>query len=97
MKVETVGSQTDIAATLLAQCNINHSEFTFSKDLFCNNAPHYAFISAPSIFGMINGSGYTIFDFESNSIIDSKGNSPDSTLRDGKVFIQKLYDDINNR
>lgn len=96
-KIETVGSQTDIAATLLTQCNINHSEFTFSKDLFCNNAPHYAFISAPSIFGMINGSGYTIFDFESNSIIDSKGNSPDSTLRDGKVFIQKLYDDINNR
>ena len=97
MKVETVGSQTDIAATLLAQCNVNHSEFTFSKDLFCDSAPHYAFISAPSVFGMINTSGYTIFNFESNSIIDSKGNSPDSILRDGKVFIQKLYDDINNR
>lgn len=96
-KIETVGSQTDIAATLLAQCNINHSEFTFSKDLFCKNAPHYAFISAPSIFGMINNSGYTIFNFDSNSIIDSMGNSTESNLRNAKVFIQKLYDDINNR
>ena len=96
-QITTVGSQTDIAATLLSQLGIDHSEFIFSKDLFNSKAPHYAFISSPSLFGFIEKDNYVIFNYEANQIVEAQGINNNHTLDKGKAFIQKLYDDLDKR
>ena len=91
MRIATTGSQIDIAATILSQLGISHKEFIFSKNLFKEHIPHYAFITSPSMFGMVEN------DFDSDNIIETNGNNSQHLLKNSKAFVQKLYDDIDNR
>ncbi len=97
MQITTIGSQIDIAATLLSQLGISHNEFSFSKDLLNENCNHFAYIAAPSLFGFINNDGYVVYNYDSDKVIESSENNSDSALIFGKVFIQKLFDDIDKR
>lgn len=97
MRIATTGSQIDIAATILSQLGISHKEFIFSKNLFKEHIPHYAFITSPSMFGMVENDNYIIYDFDSDNIIETNGNNSQHLLKNSKAFVQKLYDDIDNR
>ena len=52
--IATVGDQTDIAATLLDALAIQHRDFKFSTNLLDSAAPHYAFFTSPSDFGLVS-------------------------------------------
>lgn len=87
--VETYGSQSDLAATLLAQLGIAHGDFLFSRDLFDPARPKFGYWCFNNGFGMADAGGTTIFDCTSARVI-----SPDSTaaqLRDGKAMLQTTY------
>lgn len=94
--IEVVGSQIDIAATLLHQLGIGHDDFIFSKNLLDANSPHFAFISAPSLFGMIANEGYIIYNYDANKVIDTYG-AGNNLTENGKAFIQTLYNDLDKR
>ena len=87
--VETYGSQSDLAATLLAQLGIAHGDFLFSRDLFDPARPKFGYWCFNNGFGVADAGGTTIFDCPSARVI-----SPDSTaaqLRDGKAMLQTTY------
>lgn len=87
--VETYGSQSDLAATLLAQLGIAHGDFLFSRDLFDPARPKFGYWCFNNGFGVADAGGTTIFDYTSARVI-----SPDSTaaqLRDGKAMLQTTY------
>lgn len=87
--VETYGSQSDLAATLLAQLGIAHGDFLFSRDLFDPARPKFGYWCFNNGFGVADAGGTTIFDCSSARVI-----SPDSTaaqLRDGKAMLQTTY------
>ena len=87
--VETYGSQSDLAATLLAQLGIAHGDFRFSRDLFDPARPKFGYWCFNNGFGVADAGGTTIFDCTSARVI-----SPDSTaaqLRDGKAMLQPTY------
>ena len=87
--VETYGSQSDLAATLLAQLGIAHGDFLFSRDLFDPARPKFGYWCFNNGFGVADAGGTTIFDCTSARVI-----SPDSTaaqLRDGKAMLQPTY------
>ena len=87
--VETYGSQSDLAATLLAQLGIAHGDFLFSRDLFAPARPKFGYWCFNNGFGVADAGGTTIFDCTSARVI-----SPDSTaaqLRDGKAMLQTTY------
>ena len=87
--VETYGSQSDLAATLLAQLGIAHGDFLFSRDLFDPARPKFGYWCFNNGFGVADAGGTTIFDCTSARVI-----SPDSTaaqLRDGKAMPQTTY------
>lgn len=87
--VETYGSQSDLAATLLAQLGIAHGDFLFSRDLFDPACPKFGYWCFNNGFGVADAGGTTIFDCTSARVI-----SPDSTaaqLRDGKAMLQTTY------
>ena len=97
MNITNIGSQTDIAATLLHQLDIPHNEFIFSKNILDANTSHYAFISSPTLFGFIDKDGHVMFSYEANKIIETSGTDSISHLNNAKAFIQKLYNDLDKQ
>ena len=96
VKVETVGSQIDIAATLLGQMGIDHTDFKFSKDMLNPVNPHFAFFTVPDAFGVVTKEGEVVFDNVSEKIY-STNLSDTLILEQGKAFLQKIYDDLEKR
>lgn len=95
--IDIYGSQTDIAATLLAQLGINHGEFTFSKDMLNPQSPHFAFFTVPDAFGLVDADNQVIFNNETGKAVLEQGKQKGKTLASGKAYLQKLYDDIDKR
>lgn len=96
-KIETYGSQIDIAATLLAQLGLPHDDFTFSKNLLNPASPHFAFFTFPNIFGMVTPDNEVVFNNESNAVVLDEGTNQGENLNKGKAYLQKLYDDLAKR
>ena len=96
-EVDTIGSQTDIAATLMGMIGIDHSEFTYSKDLFDKDAPHFAFFTFPDAMGLADDSGWVVYDNTLGRTYNATGDDPTALTEKAKAYLQKLYDDIDRR
>jgi len=68
-KIEKVGSQADLAATLLRQLGLSSKEFIFSKDLMSPTAKEFAFFSTIRGYGFITPFGSLRYNFDSKKII----------------------------
>lgn len=94
-RIDTIMSQTDIAATLLGQLRLPHKEFTFSRDIL---SPDYrfpfAFHTYNNGFLIIDGEGATQFDNVAGKAVS--GDDP-RRIRIGKAILQNLYDDLAKR
>ncbi len=95
--IDTIGSQHDIAATLLSMLGLPHDEFTFSKDMLNPANPHFAFFTIPDAFGMVTDDNTLIFDNQAGKTVYDEGAHPGANLRKGQAYLQKLYDDIAKR
>lgn len=97
MEVETIGAQHDLAATLLAQMELPHSDFLFSKDMFNQSAPHFAFFTVPDAMGMVSEDNCWIYDNKSGRVVVDEGTIPGKNAKSAKAYLQKLYDDIASK
>lgn len=95
-RIDTYGSQHDMAATLLAQLGISHNDFIFSKDLLDDNAPHFAFFTVPDAMGIADSCGTVIYDNVSGRIAYAEGDTA-QLLSHAEAYLQKLYDDLSKR
>lgn len=95
--VDTMASQHDLAATLLGMMGIDHSEFTFSKDILDPRSPHFAFFTVPDAVGMVTEDNAVIYDNVSGKTMLNTGRRRGSNLRQAQAYLQKLYDDISRR
>ena len=95
--VDTVGSQIDIAATLLSQMGIDHGDFVYSKDMMCPRAPHFAFFTMPDGMGMATTDNQLIYDNITSRVVVDEGTEKGANLRKAQAYLQKLYDDIAAR
>lgn len=95
--VHTIGSQQDIAATLLGQLGIDHRKMIFSKNMLNPHAPHFAFFAVPDAFGMVTEDNQLIYDNSSTKVKLNTGKCPGQNLERSKAYLQKLYDDIDKR
>ncbi len=93
--IDVVGSQTDIAATILNALELPHSEFIYSKNLLDPAAPHFAFYTTPSSMGYVTATDTVEYSLESNRAVMLKGSDAESKLECAKAFLQKLYDNID--
>mgnify|MGYP002761747991 FL=1 len=93
MKVGIIGSQHDIAATLLGQLGVEHREFTFSKNMMSDATPKFAFFAVNDAFGIVSEENSLIYDNRAKRIVYDKGEKG-FNLKRGKAYLQKLYDDL---
>lgn len=93
MKVGIIGSQHDIAATLLGQLGVEHREFTFSKNMMSDATPKFAFFAVNDAFGIVSEENSLIYDNRAKRIVYDKGDKG-FNLKRGQAYLQKLYDDL---
>ena len=94
MNVKLIGSQHDIAATLLGQLGIPHKDFLFSKNMLSDATPKFAFFDVPDAFGMVSEENSIIYDNKSKKVVYDKGKKG-YNLKRGMAYLQKLYDDLS--
>lgn len=93
MKVGIIGSQHDIAATLLGQLGVEHREFTFSKNMMSDATPKFAFFAVNDAFGIVSEENSLIYDNRAKRTVYDKGEKG-FNLKRGQAYLQKLYDDL---
>ena len=71
-KINKIGSQADLAATLLHQLHMDSEEFLYSKDLMSPNAQEFAFFSTIRGYGYINPLGNIRYNFDAKKFIASE-------------------------
>lgn len=103
--VNTLMSQSDMAATLLGQLRINHAAYTFSRDVFSNEytAP-FAYFNYKGGTGYVDTTGCTVYDIVGDKVLydrpESGKNNEALTLRRterAKAILQAIYDDLGSR
>lgn len=98
LQINTLMNQTDLAATLLAQLNISHYQFEFSRDIFSTVYSYpFIFYSYNNGFGFKDSTGVTVFDNTANKIIIEESCTGPERLDKGKAILQTLYDDLGKR
>ncbi len=94
-RIEKFGNQTDLAATLLSQLNINPSRYTWSKDLLNPGTKEFAFFNWDNGFGFGTKGQIISFDNVGKNIILRK--NPQDSKTDGelsyygKAYMQKVF------
>jgi phosphoglycerol transferase MdoB-like AlkP superfamily enzyme len=94
--IHTLGGQTDIANTLLAQLDRPHPEFTFSKDLLGNKVVPFAAYFFNDGYGFLMPDKYIIYDNTGRQFL-RRDNATEEDLEISKAYQQTLYSDYNRR
>ena len=90
-----IGSQQDVAATLLSQLNIPHQDFLWSKNLLNPYTKHFAFFSWDNGLGFVNDNHCVTFDnIGKNILYNSQPKEKIKTktnLKLGQSYLQTVY------
>ena len=89
MQVDKIMNQTDLAATLLGQLGLEHTAFTFSRNVLGSDYKYpFAFYSFNNGFSFRDSTGVTVFDNNSGSILFDEPEADESRLDKGKAILQ---------
>lgn len=91
MIVDKLGSQTDLASTLLAQLDIDHSEYVFSKDLFVSK--EFAYYTFNNGFGFLTPQEHLVYENVGDRILYQSSKLSDSTEIIGKALQEVSFRD----
>lgn len=97
VQIDTLAAQSDLAATLLSQLNIEAKEFKFSRNMLLKTTPKFAFFSYTNGFGVISNDGSYVFDCDADREVSQPSISSRKNESIGKTFLQTLQKDFNNR
>jgi phosphoglycerol transferase MdoB-like AlkP superfamily enzyme len=98
MKVDKIMNQADMAATLLAQLGLDHSMFTFSRNVLGSDYTYpFAFHTSGSTFTFCDSTGVSAYDTKANTISYEEPSPSEDRLKRGKAILQSVYDDLGKR
>lgn len=89
--VHGIGSQTDVAKTVLAQLNIDASDFRFSKNLFADSVSQFAYFSNTVSAFVATEQGNAIYDIKGGKFITDTNSYATESL---KAWMQVVDSDI---
>ncbi len=92
-KDSTIGSQTDLAYSILKQLQLPTQDFKWSKDLFNPEEKPFAFYVFNDGFGFVGGAGSFSFDNVSKKIIGQQGVVTEEDIKKAKAYMQVSFED----
>jgi phosphoglycerol transferase MdoB-like AlkP superfamily enzyme len=92
--VATIGSQTDVAATLLRQLKLPATAFVWSRDLLARHPVSFAHYSFNNGFGDVTVAGQVTFDNISRQVWERDPAVPEWQLQLGKAMEQVSLEDF---
>jgi len=91
-------SQTDLAATLLGQLDLDKEDFFFSRDFFSPDYPKSVFYTFNNGFALMDSTGVSIYDNAAEiPLVESPTEGSSERLEKGKAVLQTLYQDLGRR
>ena len=95
IQINKLGSQSDIAATLIYQMNGDTSRYPWSKDLLNPNSPEFAFHTITRGYGWVTPKGGMTYQMEMKAYIDNTfpKNAEKSEVKKGHAFLTQIYAD----
>lgn len=90
--VNTLGSQTDMVATLFAQLGMDASAFHYSKNLLDPTAVPFAFYAYSNAAAVVTNNGAYIYDLKTKKPIGPNTNPQDGELL--KAYLQVVDRDF---
>ena len=92
----TIGSQTDVSATILQQLRINSDSYKWSRNLL-SPGKDFAFYVFNDGFGFVTPKGVVAFDNVSRKVIYKDSAITPEQLTIGKAYMQSSFADFLNR
>ena len=92
-----VGSQTDLAATLLTQLGYHSKDFIWSKNLMDSSIKQWSYFSFNNGFGYVEPDKKFVFDNVGKILIEQAGTVTQMEIEKGKVLQQLTFQDYLNR
>lgn len=96
-RINTIGSQTDIATTILDQLHVSTRDFPWGKDLLDSAARSFAFYSFNNGFGFVTPKGTETMDNVAKRPISITSGYDTSDIKYGKAYMEFSYQDYLNR
>jgi len=96
-RINTIGSQTDIATTLLDQLHLPINQYQWGKDLLDSSAKSFAFYSFNNGFGFVTPGGTETIDNVSRKPIFISPGFDTAQIKFGKAYMEYSYQDFLNR
>ncbi|MBL3657982.1 LTA synthase family protein [Fulvivirga sediminis] len=95
--ISEIGSQTDIANTILAQVDKQDPEFTFSQNILDKNHHDFAVFVFNNGYGYVDEKQELIYDNTGKRYLTKEGAETEELLWPSMAFMQHLYSDYNKR
>ncbi|TDB67013.1 LTA synthase family protein [Arundinibacter roseus] len=94
---DSLGSQIDLAATVLGQLHLSTKDFRWSNDLFLPARTPFAYYSFNNGFGWTNPGGHVVFDNIGKRETEKEGVLSAHDVKLGQAYQQLVFADFLNR
>lgn len=96
--IDRFTAQSDMAATILGQMGIDHSDFRFSRNVLSGSYDYpFSFYTFNNGFCFIDSTGVTLYDDDASECLIDDSYGSKQRLDRGKAILQTLYDDLEER
>ena len=98
VKIDRFTAQSDMAATILGQLDVDHSDFLFSRNVLSSSYDYpFSFYTFSNGFCFIDSTGVTLYDDDASKCLINDSFGSEERLNRGKAIVQTLYDDLEER
>ena len=95
--VNRVGSQADVAKTLLNQLGLDAHDFHWSKDLLYSGTKEWAICTSTLSYGWKDANGYTVYQMIEERLIRSaytNSKDTDAVLKKCRAVLESMYQEF---
>jgi phosphoglycerol transferase MdoB-like AlkP superfamily enzyme len=95
--IGVVGSQVDVAPTLLAQLGLAHAQYKWGKNLLAADAQPFAFFSYLDGFGWVDARGRLVYGYNTHQVMQRTPSADERAVRAGEAYQRLTYQDFLGR
>lgn len=95
--VTVVGSQVDVAPTLLAQLGRPHAQYRWGKNLLADDVKPFAFFGYLDGFGWVDARGRLVYGYNTHQVMQRTPGAGDQEVRAGEAYQRLTYQDFLGR